>query len=73
MEGTFINKNFTWGGDVYKQKFYLGRGRFINKTFYLGTFINKNFTWGGDVYKQNFTWGGEVNKSKFCMGRKRRL
>ena len=36
-EGTLINKNITWGGDVYKQKVLLGEG----------TFINKNFTWGG--------------------------
>ena len=33
-----INKNFTWGGDLYKKK----------KLFGEGTFINKNFTWGGD-------------------------
>ena len=26
-EGTFINKTFTWGEDVHKQTFYLGRGR----------------------------------------------
>ena len=26
-EGTFINNHLTCGRDVYKQKFYLGRGR----------------------------------------------
>ena len=43
----FINKNFTWGGDVYKQYILLGEG----------TFIKIKFTWGGDVYKQKFFLG----------------
>ena len=38
-EGTVINKYFTWGGDAYKQKFYLGRGGagdVFKEIFFLG-------------------------------------
>ena len=60
MDGTFINKNFTWGGDVHKHKFYLGRGRLYTIILPVeGTFINKNFTCGWDVYKEIFyLWRG---------------
>ena len=77
-EGTFINRKFTWGGDVYKQKFYLGRGHLWGETIINkillgeGTFIKKNVAWGGDVYEDNMlTWGRDVYKQKFYLGRGR--
>ena len=44
-EGTFINKHFTWGGDVNKEKIWGG------------TLIKKKFTCGGDVCKQKIYLG----------------
>ena len=50
----FINKHFTWGGDVHKHKFYLGRGRLYTIILPVeGRFVNKNFTCVWDVYKED--------------------